>query len=203
MSQLDFSGLADLAKRDPAKVKAGWQPPTIEDFGIGKVLAFDQSLTATGWVALSGDGSRLVVVECGKITASTTTEGRGGIEQDLQRGVAVFEAAVMLIDRWHPEAKIAHESPPHPGNVKGGGTSSLMAAQSVRNAAFICAAPVEMLGAQPAKKLICGNTNAKKTEAHAALKVHLLPHIEGGHLITNEAMRDALMVGLLHLHRRK
>ena len=118
--------------------------------------------------------------------------------------VIVAVGAVVLIDRAIGQGyELAHESPPNPGQVKGGGVGSLMAAQSVRNAAALMGRPIEMLGAQPGKRLVCGNANASKPEAHAALKLHCFPWIEGSERVTNEATRDALIVALLWLYRQR
>ncbi len=199
MSGLDFSGLGDLAK-GTVKAKGEWEPLTLTRLAPGHVLALDQSLTATGWVYLRVEGGNCFVANAGKFGGGFDDLTRG-VEQDLQRGNLIYDknqAGVMASD-----LRYVHESPPHAGNVKGGGTSSLMAAQSVRNAASNVGVGITMLGAQPAKRLICGNANARKPEAHAALKQHCFPWIFGVDLVTNEATRDALMLALLHLARKK
>lgn len=200
---LDFSGLGDLAKKGPAKIGAGWVPPTPADFGEGRVLAFDQSLTATGWAKVISEGGTITVTSAGKFS-DTHAEEKNSIETQLRRGVDVFERAYLLIDQAKVSGcSLAHESPPNPAAVKGGGYGSLLAAQSIRIAAALAEMNIEMLGAQPAKRLVCGNANAKKTEAHAALKEHCFLWIRGSEHVTNEATRDALMVALLWLYRRK
>lgn len=199
---LDFSGLTDLAK-DPVKATTGWQPLRPEDLGEGMVLFFDQSLTATGWVKVVSTGGLIGVAAAGKIPDNHKDRPRG-VDTDLRRAVTVFEHAYVLIDGAVGVGyEIAHESPPHAGNVKGGGTSSLASAVAVRNAAALASVEIEMLGAQPAKKLVCGSAKATKAEAHAVLRETCFPWIEGTKHVTNEATRDALMGALLWLYRRK
>lgn len=202
MGALDFSGLGDLAKQDP-KIKPGWQPPIPADFGEGRVLAFDQSLTATGWVKVISEGGTITVTSASKFS-DTHAEEKNSIETQLRRGVDVFERAYLVVDTAKVSGfALVHESPPNPAQVKGGGYGSLLAAQAIRIAAALAEMKIEMLGAQPGKKLVCGNHNAKKTEAHAALKTHCFPWIRGSEHVTNEATRDALIVALLWLYRRK
>lgn len=200
---LDFSGLADLAKQSPAKAAKGWEPPTPADFGEGRVLTFDQSLTATGWAKVVSEGGTITVTAASKFPDPLSGQANT-IETQLQRGVSVFEQAYVVIDQAKAAGfALAHESPPNPAQVKGGGYGSLLAAQAIRIAAALAEMKIEMLGAQPGKKLVCGNHNAKKTEAHAALKTHCFPWIRGSEHVTNEATRDALIVALLWLYRRK
>lgn len=199
---LDFSGLSDLVKQPEGK--SGWQPLTPQDLGHGSVLCFDQSLTATGCVVLQHNfpGSNPVVHLASQW--SSMYEGKD-VLTSLTRGVEVFSQArqMMQLAKQMRLAGIVHESPPNPAAVKGGGYSSLLAAQALWCAAEAEGVGVEMLGAQPAKKLVCGNANAKKPEAHKVLKESVLPWIVNSKVITNEATRDALLIGLLWLHRRK
>lgn len=201
MSSLDFTGLADLAKRDPAKVAQPWEPPSLDDFGYGRVLAFDQSLTATGWIELvHPPGRGMQVVDVGSIKVPEAVKG---VETDLRRGVIVYREARHLICYARIRGCcFVHESPPNMAALKGKGSpvSSLMAAQAVRCAAEEENVEIEMLGAQPAKKLV-SNQSKEKTIAHDMLKQHYLPHIEGGEKVTNEGQRDALLLALLKLHR--
>lgn len=197
---LDFSGLGDLAQRSAKAAKPGWEPLTQADLGAGQVLFFDQSLTATGWVKVVSWPGHTQVTEAGKIKVPT---GDNSVETMLRRGVEIFEQTVVLIDGAIGMGySVAHESPPNPAQVKGGGYGSLMSAQSVRNAAALMQVEIVMLGAQPAKKIICGSAKADKIEAHAALKQHCFPWIEGSEKVTNEATRDALMGALLWLYRQ-
>ena len=197
----DFSGLGDLAK-DPAKTKGAWRSLEPADLGEGKVLAFDQSLTATGWVAVTSGNGIVDVTRAGTV-ADGWTDMPKGVERDLRRGVAVFEQSLLLVE-WARDHgyRLSHESPPNPSQVKGGGTGSLMGAVAVRSAVAVYDRHIEMLGAQPAKKIVCGNGNADKKAAHAALKEYCFTWIGGSDLVTNEATRDALMNALLWLYRQ-
>lgn len=204
MSNLDFSGLKDLATAGPKAEPKGWVPLTPEVLGYGTVLCFDQSLTATGCLLLQ----HVYPASAPQVySASQWQDKHDGkdVLTSLKRGVKVFEQARAVIQGLGspiPVDGIVHESPPNPAAVKGGGYSSLLAAQALRCAVAAEGHEVEMLGAQPAKKLVCGNANAKKTEAHKALKETVLPWVVNSQQVTNEATRDALMVGLLWLYRR-
>lgn len=200
---LDFSGLSDLAAKGVTD-KPGWEPLKAEDLGYGSVLCFDQSLTATGCVILQRIYPASAPSVYSAIQWSTTLEGRD-VPTSLGRGVEVFEQARVLIRSALTLGidAVTHESPPNPAAVRGGGHSSLLAAQALWCAAAAEQVHIEMLGAQPAKRLICGNAKASKPEAHKALKESVLPWIVNSQVITNEATRDALMNGLLWLSRRK
>jgi hypothetical protein len=205
VSNLDFSGLTDLAEAGPKSAPKAWTPLIPEVLGFGTVLCFDQSLTATGALILRHTPSEGVVVLRSE-KWSTDWEGKEVIIS-LRRGIDVYRHTKRTIEDARrigaPFDSVAHESPPNPAAVKGGGYASLLAAQ-----ALWCACEEmgigepEMLGAQPAKKIICGNGNAKKAEAHKALRNTVLPWVGNSNLVTNEAQRDALMVGLLWLYRR-
>lgn len=203
MTGLDFSGLGDLAK-GTTKGKKGWTPLTLDDLGDGIVLGMDQSLTASGWVLLAKFGPEIEVVVTGVLSGGYDEE-KSGLLTSLKRGVALeslyrsgpLDAAIRA------NAEVAHESPPTPGRTKDSGISSLLSALAFRIACAAEGIEPLMYGAQPAKALVCGNANAKKAEAHAALRSIVFPWIPGSHLVTNEAKRDALMICLLHLARRR
>lgn len=199
MSTLDFSSLSDLAKAP----KAGPKPLTVEDLGEGQVLAFDQSLTATGWVWLGCDRPRgLNVLDAG--SWSTKTVGKD-VATSLTRGREIFTQARMLLRfaRQCNNVQIVHETPPNPAVVKGNGISSLIAAEALWCAAEAEGMTFEMIGAQSAKKLVTGTAKSEKKEAHDALVATVFPWLHGREQITNEAKRDALLVGLHKLHQMK
>ena len=199
----DFSGLSDLAKEPARAVKGQWQPLTPADLGSGRVLFFDQSLTATGWVKVVSMPGLTQVVDAGTFKAPG---GDNSMETQFTRGVAVFEQAVALLARAVPEGySLAHESPPNPAQMKskGGGVASMLAAQSVRNACAVYDITPTMLGALPGKKLVSGlDSKASKAQVHAVLKETCFPWIEGSNIVTNEHTRDALIGALLYLYRQ-
>lgn len=198
MSNLDFSGLRDIST---IKAKKGWAPLTLDDLGYGSAWCFDQSLSATGVLLVERDAQGLAVYSPQQWKKDH--EGQQVVDW-LTQGVEIFTAARPLIRDFGRVVAYVHESPPNPAALKkGNSVSSLLAAQALRCAAAAEGVEFEMVGAQSGKALVCGNANAKKAEAHAALKAHVLPWVEGSQKITNEAMRDALMVGLVWLKRRK
>ncbi len=163
-------------------------------FRDGVVLAFDQSLNATGWVLMVFDGNRPGVIEAG-VWDGTTVEAVGP-EGTLQKGTLVFQRSLDILVK-HPEAELAHESPPTGGKMARP-ESSLVSANSLRNAAHMYGRPFTMVSGQAAKKMICGDSNAKKAVAHRALKAKHGSMPNYG-LLTNEHKRDAALVAMKHM----
>lgn len=194
----DFSALQDIAKRPGPK--PGWEPLTRDMLATGEVLAFDQSLSSTGWVLVRNNSYLLDVTSVGMIGGKR--EILRGFEQDLTAGTDLYEQVREILPLG-VFADVVHEHPPMGGKVKGMGTSSLLAALSVRIAARSMGREVIMLGAQPAKKMICGEANADKKVAHQALS-KCASWIEGYDThVTNEHKRDALLIALLRLYQKK
>lgn len=196
----DFSGLSGLQHAPSAKE---WAPPTLESFGFGDVLSFDQSLTAAGWVRLASYAEGLGVIASG--VEKGGMDHLRGHEQNLSRGVVLYDRFGEVVqNNTTASTLIVHETPPVGGGKMARPEASLLAALALRIAVFDEGLDVEMLGAQPAKKMICGNANADKKTAHAALALHLAPLILGyDEHITNEAKRDALLIALLRLTKEK
>ncbi len=201
MIKPNFDRLSDLVDLLAKKGKtAAWEPLRFENLIFSRVLAFDQSLKATGWVVLDVSPERARLLDAGTLVPVTKTNARGH-EQDLRRTVELFG---QMNDVWsqHPDSLVVHEAPPVATRV-GRPTSSLLAAAALRIlAAHILPPPipVPMISAQRAKKVICGDSNADKIQAHRALAEHCAPWIVGyQHFITNEAKRDALMLALVSM----
>jgi hypothetical protein len=63
------------AVKRPSRKKV-WEPPSIEDFARRRtILAFDQSLTNTGWVRFYVHRSRLVVLDRGTLKIAVASKG--------------------------------------------------------------------------------------------------------------------------------
>lgn len=208
---LDFSGLGDLSRSESKSAKSkstksgAWQPLRLPDLiEYGEVLAFDQSLSATGWVHLRKAPAQLWVVAAG--TESGGDPQTRGPEQSLDRGLALYDKVVHVVSRYLNRAVqipvlIVFETPPVGGKMSRP-ESSLLAGLVVKIAADRMAGPRPvMVSAQRAKKVICGDANADKRDAHASLLLNCAPWISGYSAITNEAHRDAAMIGLTALLR--
>lgn len=131
---------------------------------VGDILAFDQSIAASGWAHLHGQGGVLTIREVGMLPTEVSHKGHEGT---LQRGATLHRLATPLILRIRPHC-IAHELPPVGGRMMRP-ESSLVAATAIRIAAAEYGVSVKMYGAQPVKKLLTGNGNADKKEVRAAL----------------------------------
>lgn len=201
-----MNGLEAMARRvregDKASTKQ-WRMPEPDDFFHGCVMAFDQSLSATGVVVLVNDGVEGLRVLWAGTVRTKTTEGLGGHEENLERALDIrHRYTEVLNNRWIKDMSVVHEMVPVGGPLRSP-ESSLLAAVALRIAAEDLGCPLEpSVAPKRHRKAICGNANAKKPEAHRALTnlATLLP-IGGYSLVTNEATRDALAIGLTHLLR--
>lgn len=193
---LDLSGYTDARPRRPR-----WEPLTRARLRTGVVLAWDQSLAATGWVLLRSTPVACRVSAAG--TIKTGREGKGHAD-DLRRGVEQFTAMLAVVTTYaEPSSEgfeVVHESPPIGGRVKGLGTASLLSALALRVACQQAGVrSPTMLNSQAAKKAITGNGNADKGEVGRAIMA--MTWVRGLELVTNEAQRDALALALAHLGR--
>ena len=189
-SGLDMSRLEQLAQQPDAK---GWSPLAPEDIvRVGYGLFFDQSLGSTGWVVVQNHGG-FRVTQSGTFRPADHP-GLTSKDLDLARADDLFQSIIRAQFTFPSIGVTGHERPPQGRWVKGDGTSSLMAAVSVRNglAARNFMPPV-IFDARTAKRIICGNANADKKVAHEAL-TQAFPWIPGAEEhVTTEHHRDALL----------
>ena len=182
-----------------------------DDLAAGRVLAFDQTLGTptsggTGWVLLDKSviDQQVVIVDCGFIKGKNTGMVKGNA-MNLERSLHLYRTVIPLLIQYavRPDVMVAYETPPAGGKMARP-ESSLMAAEAILIAAdSLALQPPKMISAQRAKKSICGNPNADKPYVHKVLREQCFPWIGQSNLITNEAGRDALMVGLQCLKERK
>ena len=181
--------LKDLARfnPDPTKEEVKPIPPLPE--GVSWVAAFDPSLKNTGVV---------VKTRAGMHSTTLRPEALGsGSPLLLAQATHIFDAAQTLIGVYDAkgEGVVLLERPPVGGGRLRSTESALMAAEAIHLAAHNLNIEAVSIPAQTTKKVICGNANAKKAEAHAALaKGWDVPDI-----VTNEHQRDALMVLITYL----
>lgn len=193
----DLSTLqAFAAKEGAASVALDHQTQTI-GFPDADILAFDQTVSATGWVHLVCRGNRLEVKDKGSIAKPV-----GG---NLGSNLVLLDAAEKMFFEFHRIIGdrrwtcIAHELPPVGRTVKGSGSSSLVAATALRCAVRnSTGAPVQVIAAQTWKKAMAGNAKAEKIEAYNGLVNRFAP---SGDLPTNEGQRDALCIAVTALGR--
>lgn len=190
------------ALRDKKPAKAPWRPPTIDDFRPGGVIAIDQSLSACGAVALHMEQS-LMVLDVAVFRIPAPVDGRGGRELDMRRALLLREQVSPWLARMIRTMQmegVVHEAIPE-GNFIKHPEASLLSAMAVNVAAqdhgISVLTPIHKY---THSNFTCGNSKATKKEHGAALmKLAEELNIFNRQLITNEALRDALSIGLTQL----
>lgn len=220
MSTDALKALSAAGKTKP--VKAAWRPPRYEDFQAGgyygrTVLCADPSLRKCAAVLLSvcgdrSDRDRLNFFVCAAKTFATESHDIGGYEETLRKALDLSTQ----LKEWIPEAarghvlkdiEVVHEGPPiGMGKAMIRPESSLLGGMALRVAARDLGLAVSKMVMPLSHKgfivEIPRGTRVTKPQHHAALKVVAADlGIQGMGLITNEDLRDALSVGLLHLTR--
>lgn len=192
---MDVQPLTRFREGDTKKAPAGpFVPPTV--LATEWVLAFDQSVMATGWALLGAhrDG-HLQIVSAGSFLLPAENYPSGH-EGTLRRGMEVArraEAVIVQQQAWFPT--IVHEAPPVGGRMARP-ESSLVAALAVRIAAERRGLSVAVVQNQHSKKVLTGSANAEKKVWHQALGHY---SILGKDLLTNEGRRDAACLALTYL----
>jgi Holliday junction resolvasome RuvABC endonuclease subunit len=178
--------------KEPGKLKAPalWHP---------NVLAFDQSLSSTGWAWLY-EG---VPIATGMVTTTPLMEP--GFEDSFQRGVVLTKGILEVIDRLdatsHRPLLIAHEMPvkPNPRMKTRNREAGIVAAMAVRFAASIPIRTVVMLNAQEVRKVLCGSATATKDQVREAVKTTVKVPSTLAYL--NEHTFDAMGIAIVAAER--
>lgn len=160
-------------------------------FGNGEVLAFDQTLTKTGWALVKSGTGKITVPECGVLRPPKAETQ--GFEDNYARALWLYDEMLNLIVRYNPFI-IVQEMPAVGGYRT---DSSLMAGLSLRIAAQGCGKTVFMISQQTAKKLATGNAKAEKRDVKKAVeaRVDLLDKK------ISQDISDAIALALVHLNR--
>jgi hypothetical protein len=197
--------------RASAKKTETWVRPGRESVGVGRVLAFDQSLGATGFVAIQHVDGVLEVRQALTL--------RGVAAQDLSshaKTLAEFlDLEHKLVETLLPYVvsgqswEVAYEAPPMDTAGMRRSESSLLAAAALISAARAVDLPVlPYVAAQHHRKVIAGRTTFKqpgeitltpiqaKARYHADLRATAESVGLDMHLVTNEGQRDATAIGL-------
>jgi hypothetical protein len=200
MSEINLSEFTDRHEGGkggkPLKVKKGWEWTPICPRFVGSILAFDQTLSNTGFVILE---ARLVIRHVGMISPADT--GEKGHLDNLLKAQAIFAKAMEIVamaKQHAPNLRIVHETPPITG--KGARMSrpesSLLAAHSIRLAAHLQGVhDIHMIGAQAVKSRFTGDRNADKKVMHDVL-YREFPEIRE-RKPNNDNTRDALGLAVL------
>lgn len=181
------------AKAAPALLKpvTEWYP---------NVLAFDQSLSSTGWAWLY-EG---VPFATGMVTTAPLMDP--GFEDSFQRGVLLAKGIREVIDRLdaipHRPLLIAHEMPvkPNPRMKTRNREAGIVAAMAVRFATSLSTHEVMMLNAQDIRKVLCGAAMATKDQVREAVKrtVTVMSTLQ----YLNEHTYDAMAIAIVAAERK-
>lgn len=194
---IDTSRLAALLE---GKGHTVWTPPALDDFGYGRVVAFDQSLSATGRVFVQRGEGFFRIYDASTFAGNPQDPETTGREKDLQRGVDLWARFSGDFRSMAGDVVIVHEAPALGGGGMRTPESSLLAAQALRIAAAQHRREVVMIQTQQHRKLVCGDAKAKKREEQAAaLKLAESIGITGTEKITNASKRDAFCLALAYL----
>lgn len=170
---------------EPAKPKPTGLPPIAH----GLVLAFDQSVGATGWAVMRSGQSGVLVDAVGSIRTDPNDYPLGH-EGTLQRAVYVHDEMAKVFASTSAEHCV-HETPPVGGKMARP-ESSLLGGLAVRILANRFGLALVMVQNQHSKSVICGNGNATKPQWHAGLTKFDLQGVKP----TNEGQRDAVCLAL-------
>lgn len=200
---MNTDSLRALRDRGPKPRRTIWTRPTLADFPMGRVMAFDPSLSGCSVVMLHRDFEGLHVIDADTFR-TPTSEGKGGREHDLRRSSELrvmlrrWWRSVLYPDKWTVVYEGIGEGP-FLKHIE----ASLLAADQVRTVGEeLKYRFAESIAARTHKHFVCGNANAKKHEEHEALReIAEELSISDYSLITNEDKRDALCVALCALSK--
>lgn len=196
-----MASIADLSKyRDPDDQVHAYEL-ALTDREDTRLLVVDQTLGNCALSTLCLHKGRLSVDYAKTLRPVTDLKGNAG---NLERAEQLQEMLILELDGIVGGIdRVVYETPPAANRMQRP-ESSLLAAHCLRWAVKVNSPSgriiVESIGAQRAKAHVCGNSRASKGEAHAEMVIRYSDLIEGyKEHITNEHLRDALMLGLTYL----
>lgn len=188
------------ARRSAAPGRTSWTPPVIGDFAHDRrILAFDASLSNTGWVVFIITNNRVIVEGKGTIRPKCSDGGYLGTWQKaafLRRRLG--EEPLIARYARDPEVLRAVEAP-----VVGGGhrkESSLIAGMTVWMECDDC----EDVSATSVSAVLLGDARIRSEVRKPAVKAAVLRFVpEAAGRDWNEHERDGMSVGLVRLWKLK
>jgi hypothetical protein len=170
-----------------------WAPPELDDFRRCKVLAFDPSLSATGWVHLRVSrieaAHRISVLARGTLRIRTAETGYMATYERASRLRCLVDEVVWREQHYNWPSVIAWEAPAVRGHRL---ESSLIAGLQVYEASHRAGT---VISANHASSLLCGNPLHDKQEIAAAV----LRYVPGSDARTwNQHERDAAAIALAY-----
>lgn len=177
----------------PFSDEAPFAPPAPPDLWGSErsmsVIAFDQALANTGWVVVKYDFFAPPLLYAIGTIKTPPLDDRVSWDDTLERSTRLMAGVLDLLYVFEKIDLVLHEMPPvGTGPFIRAAYSSVVAAVSVRMAAYLVKAPVDHISAQSVKKFLTGNGNAKKP----AVREAVLTLIESGKVDTNPAEKFQL-----------
>ena len=185
----------------PKVSKKAWTAPVREDFALGRVLAFDQTLTKTGFSLVVHDNASLRVAEA-NLLLPEVDKSLKGFEQTFARAAWLDLRLPMLMALLAPQVDVVvHEMPA----VQGYRTeSSLMAAQCVRRAArgAVGGVPVAMVSNQTMRKVLNAPEQRFEKKYVGQAVDALIPAEQRTAKRWNQDVHDSVGLALTYLYQK-
>lgn len=180
-----------------------YQPPVLDDFALGAVLALDQTLTKTGWAYVVRDLKGLHVPVGGLLVPDIDDRLRG-FEGTYAKAAALEELLISKVVIPHlflaakPPEAVVHEMP----SVRGHRTeSSLLAGREVRRVVG-GRTMVMMINRRSAYATLVGSPDAEKAEGTKTVN-RLIPKERRKTTSWNQDVHDAVILALKYLYEKK
>jgi len=184
----ELSSQMSRKRRQPG---IAWMPPLLSDFTWERpVLAFDQSLSNCGWVALAIIGGRVVVYNKGTVRPVVAAKG---FSRTWNKAYKLRQDLKVILS-WYPGYEVVYENPAVHGHRL---ESSLLASQVLYD---LTERKGHHIDAQHACKVLCG-APMRSEERKQAIKTAVARYIRDSETRHwNEHQRDAAALGLTHLY---
>lgn len=189
-----------VATKGKRKTKKQWKAPVPNDFGHGVVLAFDQTLTKTGFSMVVKNYRGLRITE-GNVLVPEIFDDLSGFEETFAKAesLGALLTSTMMMFGVGVDA-IVHEMPSVAGwRIE----SSLMAAREVRRAASIYArgVPVVMISNQSMRAML--NPPGERDEKRFVKRAveALIPDYMRVTKRWNQDVHDSVGLALAYLHK--
>jgi hypothetical protein len=188
----------EVQRAKTVKAPKKWRPPTSADFRWDtQILCFDQSLSSSGWALLNTDDGMIKVVDSGTIRPPVLPAT--GFELTLTKSVMLARQLTHILNTLYGRFEQAVIELP---SVFGYRTESSLVA-----AATICVELDRMGESMPvlvsrnsAGAILCGDRHAPKNVSSSLVATLVEDRKPSGKGQWTEHVRDAVFVGLRHLH---
>lgn len=161
----------------------------------GRLLAFDQSLTSTGWSWLTVTERGISVTATGMITTEPDPNLKG-YEDSLTRGTKIYTEALGVIAMVEPHLVI-HESPARYQVRTTNREAPWCASMGIRCAVQVYGkCRVFMVQNNHMKSVLCGDPKATKKQVQAAVRA-IIPGLPESGQRLNEHIYDSIALGIV------